>query len=103
MEQYRSDAQQRILKVLLVLFGHVIAGLPPSALAREIGCSNAVMTRDLANLVMSGLVEKDETSGCYRLTSRLPQQAIKVWASIDQAERRLQEAKSRFNRLADLG
>ena len=101
MEQYRNDAQQRILKVLLVLFGHVIAGLPPSVLAREIGCSNAVMTRDLANLVMSGVVEKDETSGCYRLTQRLPQQCFKVLAEIDAAERRLNEVKNRFTRNPD--
>ena len=101
MEQYRSDAQQRILKVTLVLFGYVIKGLPPSVLAREIGCSSAVMTRDLANLVMSGLVEKDETSGCYRLTHRLPQQCFKMLAEIDAAERRLNEVKNRFTRNPD--
>lgn len=98
MEQYRNEAQQRILKVALVLFGHVLRGLPPSAIAREVECSNAVMTRDLANLVMAGLVEKDETSGCYRLTQRLPQQCFKVLAEIDSAERRIAEVKQRFTR-----
>lgn len=101
MERYRNEAQQRILKVLLSLFGHVLGGLPPSALAREVNCSNAVMTRDLANLVISGLVEKDETSGCYRLTQRLPQQCFKVLAQIDSAERRITEVKNRFTRNPD--
>lgn len=98
MEQYRNEAQQRILKVVLVLFGHVLRGLPPSVIAREVKCSNAVMTRDLANLVMAGLIEKDETSGCYRLTQRLPQQCFKVLTEIDSAERRIAEVKQRFTR-----
>ena len=101
MEQYRNEAQQRILKVVLVLFGHVLRGLSPSAIAREVKCSNAVMTRDLANLVMAGMVEKDETSGCYRLTQRLPQQCFKVLAEIDNAERRITEVKNRFTRNPD--
>ena len=101
MEQYRNDAQQRILKVTLLLFGHVIKGLPPSVLAREVGCSNALMTRDIANLVMSGLAEKDETSGCYRLTSRLPQQCFKMLAEIDSAERRIKEVQQRYTRNPD--
>ena len=98
---YTNDAQQRILKIVLVLFGHVINGLTPSAIAREVQCSAAVMTRDLANLKEAGIAEKDETTGSWRLTPRLPQQTIKVWAAIDAAEKRLQEAKNRFNRNPD--
>lgn len=98
---YTNDAQQRLLKVILLMFGHVVNGLPPSAIAREVGCSAAVMTRDLQNLLTAGLADKDETTGHWRLTPRLPQQAIKVWNAIDAADRRLQEAKNRFNRYPD--
>ncbi len=100
-ERYTNDAQQRLIKVLLTLFGHVVNGLPPSAIAREVGCSAAVMTRDLANLSQAGVAERDETTGHWRLTPRLPQQAIKVWNAIDAAEKRLQEARNRFNRNPD--
>lgn len=98
MERYRNDAQQRLLKVITVLFGHVVNGLPPGAIAREVDCSAAVMTRDLANLSLAGLVEKDEASGCWRLTPRLPQQCFKVLAEIERADRRLAEVKNRFTR-----
>jgi len=100
-DRYTNDAQQRLIKVLLTLFGHVVNGLPPSAIAREVGCSAAVMTRDLANLREAGVAERDETTGHWRLTPRLPQQAIKVWNAIDAAEKRLQEARNRFNRNPD--
>ena len=58
-ERYRNDAQQRILKIVMVLFGHVVDGLLPSAIAREVGCSAAVMTRDLANLREAGIADRD--------------------------------------------
>jgi DNA-binding IclR family transcriptional regulator len=101
MERYRNDAQQRILKELFVLFGHVVNGLPPGAIAKAVDCSGAVMTRDLANLSLAGLVEKDEKTGYWRLTQRLPQQCFKVLAEIDAAERRLNEVKNRFTRNPD--
>lgn len=98
---YTNDGQQRILKLVLALFGDVVHGMTPSALARYVGCSPAVMTRDLYNLHLAGLADRDESTGAWRLTPRLPQQAIKVWMAIDAAEKRLQEAKNRFNRNPD--
>ena len=98
---YTNDAQQRLVKVILVLFSDVVNGLSPSALAREVSCSPAVMTRDIDNLLTAGIAEKDENTGLVRLTPRLPQQAIKVWTAIDRAEKKVQEAKNRFNRSPD--
>lgn len=98
---YTNDAQQRLVKIILALFSDVVYGYSPSVLATEVGCSRAVMTRDLDNLLTAGLVEKNEDSGLWRLTPRLPQQTIKVWSAIDRAERRVQEAKNRFNRIPD--
>lgn len=98
---YTNDAQQRLVKVILVLFGDVVNGFTPSAMAHEVGCSPAVMTRDINNLLTAGIAEKDEKTGLVRLTTRLPQQAIKVWTAIDRAEKKVQEAKNRFNRNPD--
>lgn len=96
MSPYTNDAQQRLIKVILVLFADVVHGFPPGAIAKEVGCSAAVMTRDLANLREAGIADRDESTGHWRLTPRLPQQAIKVWTAIDAAERRAAEAKQRY-------
>ena len=101
MSAYTNDAQQRLIKVILVLFSDVVNGLPPGAIAKEVQCSAAVMTRDLANLREAGVADRDESTGHWRLTPRLPQQAVKVWMAIDAAEKRLNEARNRFNRNPD--
>lgn len=98
---YTNAAQQRLLKVVLALFGDVVHGYPPSALARAVDCSPQVITRDLDNLRTAGIADRDEETGHWRLTPRLPQQAVRVWAAIDRAERRLNETKARYARAAD--
>lgn len=94
---YTNEAQQRLIKLLLALFTDVVQGMPPSALARAVGCSQSTITRDLDNLRTAGIAERDEVTGCWRLTPRLPQQAIKVWNAIDHAQRRVDEARQRFS------
>lgn len=95
---YTNEAQQRILKVVLALFSDAVQGVSPSALARAVETDAPKITRDLDNLRTAGLAEKDETTGLWRLTPRLPQQAIKVFNSIDAAQRRVDEARQRFTR-----
>ena len=95
---YTNAAQQRLLKVVLALFGDAVMGLSPAVLAKAVGCSQPVITRDLDNLKTAGIAERDEATGHWRLTPRLPQQAIKVWNAIDQAQRRVDEARNRFSR-----
>lgn len=98
---YTNAAQQRLLRVVMVLFGDVVFGVSPSALAKEIGCAQSVITRDLDNLRTSGFAEKDESTGHWRLTPRLPQQAIKALNSIDRAARKVDEARNRYTRNPD--
>ena len=99
--KYTSDAQQRVIKTILALFSDVVQGVPAGVLAREVGCDPAAMTRTLDNLATGGIAERDEDTGLWRLTPRLPQQAIKVWNSVDRAEARLQQARQRFSRNPD--
>ena len=98
---YTNAAQQRILALQLALFGDVVHGFPPSRLADVLGVSASVITRDLDNLRTAGLAERDEATGHWRLTPRLPQQAIKVFNAIDAAARRVEEARNRFTRNPD--
>lgn len=98
---YTNTGQQRIIKVLLALFGDAVNGYSPAVLVSATRISASNITRDLANLIEAGVAERVEETGNYRLTPRLPQQAIKVFAAIDHAERRVQEAKQRFTRNPD--
>lgn len=96
--KYTNDAQQRLVKLVLVMFGDVVNGYLPSELAKAVGASPGTMTRDLDNLETAGLARPDEETGRWRLTPRLPQQAIKVFNAIDAADQRVQEARNRFTR-----
>lgn len=96
--KYTNEAQQRILRLVIALFGDAVNGYPPSKLAEGLGVAASAITRDLDNLRTAGLAERDEGTGQWRLTPRLPQQAIKVYSAIDAADRRLEEAKNRFTR-----
>lgn len=98
---YTNAAQQRILQLQMALFTDVVNGLPPSRLAELLRVSASAITRDLDNLRTAGLAERDEATGHWRLTPRLPQQAIKVFNSIDAAQRRVDEARNRFTRNPD--
>ncbi len=98
---YTSAAQQRILRLQLALFGDVVHGYPPSKLAELLRVPASAITRDLDNLRTAGLAERDDSTGHWRLTPRLPQQAIKVFNSIDAAQRRVDEARNRFTRNPD--
>lgn len=95
---YTNDGQQRILRVLLVMFSDVVQGLSASAVARELGLNQPTVIRDLENLQKAGLAEKDEATGLWRLTPRLPQQAFKVLSALDNAQRRVDEVRQRFTR-----
>lgn len=95
---YTNAAQQRILRLEMVLFNDVVHGLPPSKMAELLGVSASTITRDLDNLRTAGRAERDEATGHWRLTPRLPQQAIKVFNAIDAAARRVDEARNRYTR-----
>jgi len=47
--KYTNAAQQRLIKLVLALFGDVVNGFAPTALAKAVGCSASAMTRDLDN------------------------------------------------------
>lgn len=98
---YTNEAQQRLLKLVLTLFGDVVDGYSPTVLAKAMDCSPSVITRDLDNLRTAGIAEREEATGHWLLTPRLPQQAIKVFNRIDTAQRRIDEKRNRFTRIPD--
>lgn len=97
---HTNAAQQRVIKLILAMFGDVVHGHLPGQLAEMTGASPSQMTRDLANLVIAGVAERDD-EGRYRLNARLPQQAVKVYAALGRAEARLAEVKAGIHRNSD--
>ena len=98
---YTNSSQQRVLRLVLAMFGDVVHGYTPGQLCDATGARADQMTRDLSNLVAAGLADRDDDDGRYRLTARLPQQAVKVYTAIGRAETRLAEAKAAIHRNND--
>ncbi|RJX32321.1 MAG: hypothetical protein C4516_04270 [Oxalobacter sp.] len=96
--RYISDSQQRILKTVLVLFGHEIDGLAPGQVAKLVGTSASNATRDLANLIHIGIAERVPHNDNYRLAPMFGQKALAILHSLDRAANRVEETRQRFTR-----
>lgn len=94
---YTNSSQQRILRLVFAMFGDIVDGYSPGELTKITGHKADAMTRDLDNLITAGMAVKEE-NGRYRLTARLPQQAVKVYAALGRAETRVAEVKSAIHR-----
>ena len=97
-EKYLSDAQQRLLQLILTLSGNEIEGLAPGQIAKLAGCSPSQVTRDLANLRHMGWAEQIETSARWRLGPEIVQIATRHLTALDRAAKRLGEATNRYSR-----
>jgi DNA-binding IclR family transcriptional regulator len=95
-DKYISEAQQRILGLVVTLAGHEIEGLAPGDIAKFQSCSPSQVTRDLANLKHFGWAEQIQATGRWRLGPDIVRVATRHMTALDRAERRLAEIKSRF-------
>lgn len=95
---YTNSSQQRILKVIMVMFGYEIDGLPPGQVAKLAQIAPGEATRDLANLVTAGYVETLPHNNNYRLTPLLGRRALAILHSIERAEQRVAETRNRYTR-----
>ena len=94
--KYFNESQQRILKVLDLLFGHEITGLAPGEIAKSVDVNASAVTRDLANLAEAGMAEEIGSTGRYRITPRLGSRALATLQTFDRAEKQLGDLKTRF-------
>lgn len=93
---YRCASQQRILKVLMCLFGHEIDGLAPGQVAKLAGITAGNVTRDLWNLEEAGLVERLPGGDKVRISPQLGRKALAILHGLDRAKRQLDDITSRF-------
>lgn len=97
---YTNSSQQRILKVVLTMFGHEIDGLPPGQLAKLAGITPGEATRDLDNLMQAGFVEPLPQGNAYRITPMVGQKAMAILHTLDRAAKRVDETRNRYTRTA---
>ena len=95
---YHCESQQRILKVLLSLFGHEITGMSPSQVAKLNDMSPAQTTRDLWNLEAAGVVERVPGADTVRISPRFGAKALQTMTAFDQAQRQLTDLQARYTR-----
>lgn len=93
---YHCASQQRILKVMLVLFGHELQGLSPSDVAKACGISGANATRDIANLVNAGVAERLPGSDRIRISPLLARKSVATLQAFDRARSELDALSTRY-------
>ncbi|MEQ1917318.1 MAG: hypothetical protein ABL856_11385 [Gallionella sp.] len=95
---YTNSSQQRILKVVLAMFGHEIDGLAPGQLAKLAGITPGEATRDLDNLMQAGFVEPLPQGNTYRITPMVGQKAMAILHTLSRAAQRVDEIQQRYTR-----
>lgn len=95
---YTNDAQQRLLKVVMLLGEDVITGIAPAQIAKALNVPASYITRDLDNLKTAGWAIQQEDTGRWLLGAKAGALGVKVMASIDRADRKVTEARNRFTR-----
>lgn len=96
--KYLNSSQQRILQVLMAMFGHEIQGIAPGELAKGLNITPSEATRALANLRIAGIAEQLAETGRWRLTPRVAQRAVAMLHSIERAAARVEEVRNRYTR-----
>lgn len=95
---YINDAQQRLLQVIDLLSGHEVQGLLPSEIAKSMGCSAPLVTRDMANLQHAGWAERTPKGDRWRLSPHAIQLSLRFAAGLAESERALKDITQRFGR-----
>lgn len=96
---YTNSSQQRILNVLLTMFGHEINGLEPGQIAEMTQTSPSNITRDIFNLRKAGFVEQlQHDENRFRVSPMIGQKSISILTTIERAASRVDEAKNRYTR-----
>lgn len=96
--KYTNEAQQRLLKLVLLLGEDVVTGFAPTQLAKALQVPTPYITRDLENLKTAGWAMQHEETGRWLLGAKPGALGVKVMSSIDRAERKVAEARHRFTR-----
>lgn len=92
-----NQAQQRVMRILLVLAGHEGEGVAQSAIARAIKTSDSRVFNDLRNIAEGGFAERLE-NGNWRLAPKLVQIALAHQNGLARLKSQVEEIQQRFSR-----
>lgn len=96
--KYTNEAQQRLLRVVMLLGEDVMVGIAPAQIAKALNVPASYVTRDLENLQTAGWAVQQEETGRWLLGSKAGALGVKVMNSIDRADRMVAQARNRFTR-----
>lgn len=97
-KKYTNEAQQRLMRVVMLLGEDVVTGFSPAQIAKALNVPPSYVTRDLDNLKTAGWALQQEETGRWMLGTKPGALGVKVMHSIDRAERKVAEARNRFTR-----
>lgn len=92
-----NNAQQRVLRILLVLAGNEGEGVAQSAVARAIKATDSRAFNDLRNLAEAGFAEK-LSNGNWRLAPKAVQIAIAHMNGLARLKAMASEIEQRYSR-----
>ena len=95
---YTNDAQQRILKLVVLLAGNEFNGLAPAEIGKALNTSGALVTRDLDNLRTAGMADQIPETGRWRLGPKLVQIGLAFAASLDKQQQLIDSVRIRYTR-----
>lgn len=88
----------KVLEVLNVLLRNFAYGYSPTELAKETGFGASDITRYVNTLETAGFAERIQETGRIRPSHRLAQKGLQIWQSLESAQQKLDETKSRLLR-----
>ena len=95
---YTNAAQQRMLQLLDLLAGHELLGVAPTAIAKAIGCTASIVTRDMANLQTAGWAERTPDGCNWRLSPHVVQMSLRHAAAMRAGRQNLHDVEQRYSR-----
>src|SRR5688572_21965971 len=97
VDRYHVPAQERVLKIAVLLAGHEAMGLSPTQIAKSLGISPSLVTRDMWNLEHAGFAEQLD-GGAWRLGPKFVQIALAFQRGMTNLRSRVDEIEQRYTR-----
>lgn len=97
-KQRMSNSAVKVFKVLDVLTRNFFHGFSPTEIATETGYSLSSINGYVNTLIEAGYAERIAETSRIRPSHRFAQKALQIMASMDEAERKMNESKTRLLR-----
>jgi DNA-binding IclR family transcriptional regulator len=91
-----TKSATKVLSVLDVLLRNFAHGFSPTELVKETGFGASDITRYVNTLEMAGFAERIPETGRIRPSHRMAQFAVQIMSSLDSAEQRIKESRTRL-------